>query len=155
LLTEPADGLADCFSIGEELDTYRHLEELMSKIETLLNAPQRRDGMARAGHERVRREHTYEIRLAQLLERARPIRAARSALGLDQEAFDVLAMRHRPGLGLRLLRGMLVMPGILVWGRQRGPRAARRLLFELSWRVAGRHTYTAAGWPGRLFYRES
>jgi len=34
-------------------------------------------------------------------------------------------------------------------------RAARRLLFEISWRLGGRRTYSAAGLPGRLFYRES
>jgi spore maturation protein CgeB len=43
----------------------------------------------------------------------------------------------------------------LFWGKQRGPRAARRLVFELSWRVFGSYTYRAVGWPGRMFYKDS
>jgi spore maturation protein CgeB len=53
------------------------------------------------------------------------------------------------------LAGLLAAPLRLVWGPRRGRRAARRLLFELSWRIAGARTYGAAGWPGRMFYRES
>jgi spore maturation protein CgeB len=56
---------------------------------------------------------------------------------------------------LKLLRALLVVTASLALGRRRGPRAARRLLFELSWRFAGSKTYGAAGLPGRLFYRES
>lgn len=41
------------------------------------------------------------------------------------------------------------------WEPQRAPRAARRIMFELSWRLFGSHTYSAAGWPGRMFYREN
>jgi spore maturation protein CgeB len=62
---------------------------------------------------------------------------------------------HRPTFGLRVLKAILVFPLSLLFGKRRGARAARRLLFELSWRVAGAKTYRASGWPGRLFYRES
>jgi spore maturation protein CgeB len=56
---------------------------------------------------------------------------------------------------LRLLRAILVSTFSLAFGRRRGARAARRFLFELSWRIAGARTYSASGWPGRIFYRES
>lgn len=39
-----------------------------------------------------------------------------------------------------------------IWGPVRGSRAARRLVFELSWRLNGTNTYSAAGIPGRMFY---
>ena len=83
------------------------------------------------------------------------VRATRVAKPLGNQVFEDLVARHRLSSGLRVLRRGLVWLGVVLWGRQRGPRAARRLLFELSWRVARRHTYTAAGWPGRLFYHES
>jgi spore maturation protein CgeB len=51
--------------------------------------------------------------------------------------------------------GLLSAMCTVLWGRARGPRAARRLVFEASWRVAGRRTYSAAGIPGRFFYRSS
>jgi hypothetical protein len=28
-------------------------------------------------------------------------------------------------------------------------------VFELSWRLVGARTYSADGWPGRMFYKES
>jgi spore maturation protein CgeB len=69
--------------------------------------------------------------------------------------FHAMALRHRQTIGLRLLRKVLTAPCVLIWGRERGPRAARRILFELSWRLCGETTYSAAGWPGRIFYKES
>ncbi|HEU0187358.1 MAG TPA: hypothetical protein VFR06_05635, partial [Gallionellaceae bacterium] len=63
--------------------------------------------------------------------------------------------QHATGRMLRVLKQVLQLPCVLIWGKVRGPRAARRILFELSWRLVGRHTYSVSGWPGRLFYRES
>ena len=153
LLTEPAEGLAEYFVLNDEIVTFTDADQLAARIRQLLADPSHRDRIARAGNQRVRHCHTYEIRMEQLLA-AVPRQAAR-ALPLDWPAFDRLAGLHRPGFMLCALRALLLWPSVLLWGRQRGPRAARRLLFELSWRVAGQHTYRAAGWPGRLFYRES
>jgi spore maturation protein CgeB len=101
----------------------------------------------------VVREHTYEQRLRELL--AHLPAASSGPRAVDWAAFERCAKAHAAGPGLRLLRGLLVAPCVLLWGGRRGRRAARRALFEASWRLAGRRTYTAAGWPGRLFYRES
>ncbi|MFA7268812.1 MAG: glycosyltransferase [Sterolibacterium sp.] len=153
LLTEPAEGMEEYFIPGREIETFVAHDELVAKIRHLLDAPAVRDGIARAGHERTRREHTYELRLKKLLEMVPP--GAAKTREMDWPAFERLVAAHRINPALRLLRTLLVWPCVLVWGRQRGPRAARRLLYELSWRIAGRHTYSACGWPGRLFYRES
>jgi spore maturation protein CgeB len=69
--------------------------------------------------------------------------------------FHTVALRHRQTVSLRLFRKVLTVPCVWIWGQQRGPRAARRILFELSWRLCGETTYSAAGWPGRIFYKES
>ncbi|HEU19907.1 MAG TPA: hypothetical protein ENO00_11135 [Deltaproteobacteria bacterium] len=85
--------------------------------------------------------------------------ASRSAPGWDITGnppdFSELVDRHRPNSGLRMLRVLMIVPCVLLWGRKRGPRAARRILFELSWRIFGRKTYSASSWPGRIFYGES
>ncbi len=153
LLTEIAEGIGEYFVPGEEIETFASIAELAAKIRYLLDAPAIRDRIARAGHERTGREHTYEIRLKKLLEKV-PL-AEGGAHEMDWPAFERLAEAHRIGLLQRILKRLLVWFGMLIWGRRRGPRAARRLLFELSWRFVGRHTYGAGGWPGRLFYRES
>lgn len=158
VLTEPADGLERYFTPGEELATFSSEDELCAKARYYLARLDERDRMARLGHERVRREHCYTHRFAALLERAtHSDRAGPGTAGASslRARIDQLCERHRPGPGMRALRAVLTAPMRILFGPQRGPRAARRVLFELSWRVAGAHTYSAAGWPGRLFYRES
>lgn len=156
LLTEPAEGLAACYLPDQEIGVFQGIDDLVTKIRGLLDAPSRRDAMAQAGYERTRCQHTYEQRFEKLFECSRAhLRTQKDVKDVDWQVFNQLAERHRMSGGLRLLRSLLVGPCRLLWGAQRGPRAARRLLYELSWRVAGRHTYTAGGWPGRLFYHES
>lgn len=164
LLTQPADGLDRYFTPEEEVVTFGDLEELARRIRHYMAHPEERDQIARAGHIRTRAEHTYEIRFAQLLDAAKALQGRRSLAGSAAsadvsedglEAFRKTALRHRLHGGLRLFRRVLTAPCVRIWGQQRGPRAARRILFELSWRLRGKTTYSAAGWPGRIFYRES
>lgn len=155
LLTEPAEDLEACYLPDQEIGIFHGIDDLVSKIQGLLAAPSRRDSMAQVGYERTRCEHTYEQRFSKLFEHCAPSLTQKTVKVLDWWAFNQLADCHRMPGGLRLLRLLLVWPCRMLWGSQRGPRAARRLLYELSWRIVGRQTYTAAGWPGRLFYHES
>ena len=128
-------------------------EELVEKINYYLSHPEKRDAIARAGFKRTKHEHTYEIRMKEVLDfaisrRDRYMSAFRKPVTYS---FDELARAHRIGSVSRLLRKIIVLPCALIWGKARGPRAARRLIFELSWRLLGKRTFTASGWPGRLF----
>ena len=152
LLTEPAEHLEDYFVPGSEIEVFRDVDELAEKLRHLLTHHEQRDAMAWAGYQRTLAEHTYEARFRKLLEYL-PAEAERAPV--DIAAFDAIAAAHRCGGGARLLRKLISAPCRMIWGTPRGMRAARRILFELSWRLAGRKTYTAAGLPGRLFYRES
>lgn len=165
LLTQAAVGLERYYELGGEVAVFDGLPDLADKIRYYLGHPGERDRVAWAGHGRTRAEHTYEARFAELLRKvpvpagARAKRAVSPSGALPSaggpESFPAVAARHRLSAGLRWLRRLLTAPCVLVWGRRRGPRAARRILFELSWRLAGSATYRAAGWPGRLFYGES
>jgi len=158
LLTEPVAGLERYYDVGQELQTFATADELAAHIRHLLAHPAERDAMARRGHARTCAEHTYERRFAPILERA--VAVARERDGVPLVETDLLAHlsmieeRHRRTPGLSALRAALIAPCRLAWGPVRGPRAARRAAFEVGWRIAGRHTYSAAGWPGRMFYRE-
>ena len=176
-MTQPADGLERCYTPGREIETFDDLEDLARKIGHYLAHPEERDRIALAGHARTRAEHTYEARFSQLLDAAKASLSRRAAVtsagsppasdaaepsaptwkdwARAWEKFGMLESLHKTNLALRLLRALLVIPCRLVWGKQRGPRAARRLLFEVSWRLVGHSTYTVAGWPGRIFYKES
>ena len=159
LLTESAAHLSDYYRSGEEIETFDSRDELAQKLRYYLDRPDARDRIARAGHERTRREHTYNRRFAALLEEATRVRATSSLAPapalLADESFESICARHRVTPLLRLVRALISAPSRLLFGARRGPRAARRLLFELSWRLGGARTYSAAGWPGRAFYRES
>lgn len=155
LLTEEAPNLERFFIKGEEILSFEGGAELVRAAQSLLADPQRRDSMAQQGFDRVSREHTYDRRFADVLGELMGRVEPRVRQPIDWPEFDTVACRHSLGLGLRVLRAMLLFFARLVWGRRRGPRAARRLAFELSWRMCGAHTYSAAGWPGRMFYKES
>jgi len=157
LLTEPAEHLKDYFEPGREIVVFDGLADLVRKIHRLLAHPEERDAIARAGFERTQREHNYEMRLQPLLVEAVARRRARSPglHGIDFIRFESLAAEHRLSVWLWLLKWMLLLPCLFIWGRARGQRAARRMLYEFSWRYLGRHAYTVRNWAGRLFYRES
>ncbi|MFM9882702.1 MAG: glycosyltransferase [Burkholderiales bacterium] len=155
LLTEPADGLNRYYRIGEEAVTFESQGELIDHLRYFLSHPDERDRIARAGHARTIAEHTYAHRLSSLLDQALALRAHRPPVKGPMFTFAELTTRHRPTRALQALRWLMTIPFRAIWGKERGARAARRLLHELSWRIVGAKTYQSIGWPGRLFYRES
>ena len=157
LLTEAAENLQRFYRIGDEVVVFDGASDLAHKIRYFLGHAEERDRIARAGHERARQEHTYDQRFRHLLDRASRIGKARAAkpCSIDFGKFESIRKEHEAGLLLRLVKLMLLVPCMLAWGRRRGARAARRILFELSWRIVGKKTYSVSGWPGRLFYGES
>jgi spore maturation protein CgeB len=158
LMTENAEGIDGYFLPDREIIVFDNVESLTKKIRYFLSHPDERDRVARAGFVRTRNDHTYDIRFRNLIGNIgitdREEQRKRGFI-LDQNQFAALERRHRSGIALKLLRKVLEYPCVAVWGKRRGLRAARRILFELSWRLFGQATYTAAGWPGRIFYRES
>lgn len=165
LMTEWAPDLEEYFVPDEEIITFRTIDDLAERIEYFQLHREERDEIAFKGHERVKEDHTYDRRFYRLLDMAAPIgamkREKKKMAGNPEEGkntleqFERLAKQHEIGHGMRFLRTLLVCPCVALWGRKRGPRAARRFLYELSWRIAGPKTYRASGIPGRLFYKES
>jgi spore maturation protein CgeB len=153
LLTGPAQGLERFFAPGVEIAVYQGFDDLVDKIHLYLSHPGERDRLAHAGHARVLQEHTYERRLAEVIDFALAAKE-RDKASSPTRSFALVLETHRLTPFLRVLRAVITSAGKVFFGPKRGPRAARRLVFELSWRLAGRHAFTAAGWPGRLFPHE-
>ncbi len=158
MLTESAEGLERYYRPGEEVATFASVDELVERARYFLDHPAERDRIAQAGFARTRRDHTYEQRLPEVLqfalEQKRRFEAGRPAAPtgrIDWARFAEAAQRHRLNRRLKGVRSVLLAGCSGIWGPERGPRAARRILFELSWRLAGARTYSAAGWPGRMF----
>ena len=68
VLTELRPGLTDLFQPGRELDTFTSFDELKEKLEWYLADPEHGRLIADGGAERAQSEHTYEHRLAAILE---------------------------------------------------------------------------------------
>ncbi|RLL51948.1 hypothetical protein D8Y20_08025 [Mariprofundus sp. EBB-1] len=157
LATEPAEHLDEFFELGKEMVVFENIDELANHIRELLAHPEKRDTIALAGFERTKNEHTYESRFGCIIEEALAKRLLRCTAdhGVDFTAFDKLARAYQPHLLLCFLKYILLLPCILIWGKRRGPRAARRLLYEFSWRYLGKKTYSVTNWVGRIFYKQS
>jgi spore maturation protein CgeB len=167
LLTETAPGLDAYYAIGREIEVFTDSREAIQKIRRYLAHPDQRDEIAWAGWKRTRAEHTYERRLSAVLDaamearRGRRTRSGPPARGgappagfsaLDVEPFrKALERYNRTPAALYFVRNLLIRACSLIWGRVRGRRAARRIVFELSWRLLGEPTFSAASLPGRLF----
>lgn len=152
LMTEPADDLASYYTLGAEVEVFRGVEDLAEKIHFLLNNPSLRDRMALEANRRTRMEHTYEVRFREVFEKI-PARASSSPV--DWDRFNTILREHSVPKWVLLVKQVLLLPFRILLGKKRGPRAARRVLHEVSWRMQGEATYRAKGLPGRLFYLES
>jgi spore maturation protein CgeB len=158
LLTQVVPGLGDYFDLDREIATFEGPDELEARIRQFLENPEQRDQRARNGHARVARDHTYARRFKPLIADAVRVGAQRlrpEGWNIGPAALEMQTARHRTGPGAAALRSAMITAGQLLYGNERGARAARRLAFEVSWRLSGKHTYSSRGWPGRLFYRES
>ena len=153
LLTEYATGLENFYRIGKEVGVFNTPEELAGRIRHYLSHPHERDAVARAGYKRTLKEHTYDVRLKEVIDFALAAKSATCGMAARRCSVSLhhLGQKHRLHFGLTFLRKILVIPAVWVLGSGRGPRAARRLVFEVSWRICGMRTFTASGWPGRMF----
>jgi spore maturation protein CgeB len=155
LLTEMAPHLQTYFRIGDEILTFTGIEDLVTSVRSLLENPDRRNAIARQAFHRVKGEHTYQQRFLTLIEELRGRISLRPRQSVDWTEFEACVHRHRSNRFLCIFRWLLVTLAGALCGSRRGPRAARRAVYEVSWRFAGKKVYTAAGWPGRMFYEES
>ncbi len=102
-----ANGLAELFSVGQELVVFDDDTDLLAKVDYFLAHPQEREAIAAAGQRRALSEHTYAHRvdrLAQIVGTAdfRQIASLRRA-----SAADCQAARHTVYTRLHMLDALL------------------------------------------------
>jgi spore maturation protein CgeB len=79
LLTERKQNLGDLFAPGREVAVYDTPEQAVELVRHYLGHEAEREAIAQAGQARTLREHTYPVRLPQLLELLDPRSARRAA----------------------------------------------------------------------------
>lgn len=75
LVTDDRVNLADLFLPGQEVVTYRDVDECLARLEYYLAHPDEAAAIARRGQERTYREHLFSHRAARILELAQPLLA--------------------------------------------------------------------------------
>ncbi len=150
LLTDSARSLDKYYKQGKEICVFSDFEDLVYKINYYLENPDERNMIAQAGFLRTRLEHTYENRFIEIIPSFESIPKAPTILDSSSD-FEEIVAKHKLSPTLRIVRNILQYFFIFLLGKPRGVRAARRLVYECSWRLFGRHTFTASGWPGRMF----
>ena len=68
LLTNYTPGLEKLFDIGKEIVVYKSIEDLDNKVKYYLENEDERKKIAKAGHERSKKDHTYFERAKKLIE---------------------------------------------------------------------------------------
>jgi spore maturation protein CgeB len=68
LLTDWKANLQDVFDVGREVAAYRTAEDCAEMIRHYLTHEEARQSMARAGQARTLRDHTYRIRMKELID---------------------------------------------------------------------------------------
>jgi len=67
LLVDKKDNLGEIFEIGKEVVAYENVDDLVDKIKYYLEHEEEREKIVKAGQERTFREHTYEVRMKELV----------------------------------------------------------------------------------------
>lgn len=68
LLTNYTPGLEKIFDIGKEIVVYDSIEDLDNKVKYYLDNSEERNKIAKAGHERAKKDHTYYERAKKLID---------------------------------------------------------------------------------------
>jgi spore maturation protein CgeB len=154
LMTEYAPGLEDFYEIGKEIVIFENLKDLASKIRYYISHPEDRDSIATAGFERTKNEHTYEKRLDKVIKFALDANNNRLSSNIEPRFVDLDSLSRSYSRNRKLLeitRKALECSLAICFGRVRAPRAARRLVFEMSVLLQREKAYSASGLPGRMF----
>jgi spore maturation protein CgeB len=157
LMTEAVDGVNKYFQPGREIEVVLSIQEMADKIQYYLQHPDARDFIAKKGFERTENEHLYLHRFEKILESLSFMseKNYRQYSGPLRNLLDGAVEKHQAGKGLSLIKQIVVRITAMIAGKERSGKLARRLFYEIGWRCFGKRIYGAAGWPGRLFYRES
>jgi spore maturation protein CgeB len=68
MINDDLEGVPQFFTVGREIDIYRSISELKEKLRFYLDHPEDRRRMAEAGRERAHRDHTYHLRMRQMMD---------------------------------------------------------------------------------------
>jgi spore maturation protein CgeB len=106
--------------------------------------------MVKLSYQKVFNSYTYKHVIKNILDEAIKL-PKRNIQSVD---FEKVLKAHKNSLILILLKNILVFIGKFFYGKEKGKRFARRVVYEFSWRVFKEKTYSSKSIVGRMFYDE-
>jgi spore maturation protein CgeB len=150
LLTEDAKNLNKILVNDKEISVFTDINHCAKKINYYLDNLALRDELAAAGFIKTVENHTYVNRIKNIICTIQAIKK-KSLKSID---FSKAVGAHKKNIFLVVIRSSLLFIGRVIYGKKRGGRFARRIVYEFSWRVFGADTYKSKGIVGRMFYSE-
>lgn len=149
LISENAKNL-DNFLGNKEIVIFEDLQESANKIQFYLKNLDMRDEMVKHSFQKVSQNYTYKEVVQNILDKARVLPKKR----VQPIDFEKVLKCYRNSFFLKIIKFPLVFLGMMIFGRDRGKRFARRVVYEISWRIAGEKTFKSGSIIGRMFYEE-
>mgnify|MGYP006425374525 FL=1 len=149
LLTEDAKGLSEVFN-SNEIIIFDDINNCIEKIKYYLGNLEVRDNIAFNGFNKTSGKYTYSNRFKEIFITVQAIEK-NHVKNID---FEKIVDEHKNTFFLNFLKSILLKIGYLIYGKEKGKRFARRVVYEFSWRVFGVDTYKSKGIVGRMFYNE-
>lgn len=149
LFTEDAKDLDKVFQSGE-IVVFSTLDDCVEKISHYLKNPKLRDEMVQRSFEKTSSKYTYANNLEDIISKVKTI-TKQPNKKID---FEKAVLEHKKSFLLSMGKIVLVFFGQLIYGKEKGKRFVRRVVYELSWRVFKEDTYRSKGIVGRMFYCE-
>ncbi len=149
LLTENAKNLDKVFN-DSEIAIFEDLDECVKKINYFLQNLNARDNMVENSFKKCSQNYTYANRLRKILNVTQNL-PKNEVKSID---FDRVVASHKKSHILVFIKNILIRIGTIFFGKEKGKRFARRVVYEISWRLFKADTYKAKGVVGRMFYSE-
>ena len=149
LLTEDAKGLSEVFN-SNEIIIFDDINNCIENIKYYLGNLEVRDNIAFNGFNKTSGKYTYSNRFKEIFITVQAIEK-NHVKNID---FEKIVNEHKNTFFLFFLKSILLKIGYLIYGKEKGKRFARRVVYEFSWRVFGVDTYKSKGIVGRMFYNE-
>jgi spore maturation protein CgeB len=148
LFTEDAKNLNKFFN-KNEIVVYNDMDDCIRKIKYYLEHYEERNIMVQKSFKKTSTKYTYASNIKTIISKLQTI-SKKESKNID---FEKVVLQHKKSIMLSIIKYILIFIGTLIY-KKRGKRFARRLVYELSWRVFKENTYKSKGIVGRMFYRE-
>ncbi len=149
LLTEDARNLDKVLN-NNEIALFDNIDDCIKQIKYYLNNLELRDSLVMNSFQKTSKNYTYANRLNEIIDVVQTIEKK----NIEKIDFSKVTDKHKSTLFLDLLKSLLLFIGNLIYGKDKGKRFARRVVYEFSWRIFGEDTYKSKGIVGRMFYDE-